>query len=185
MRPVTVTILLGTAALIGGVALWSIGGHARDSKRQNLAADATGAPNTNTEVTVVHRHVVVTDVKERGPALPQEPPKMDPVRELQERFAAVPVDRPTESRNETVLRSLFEKTGNGKPPRIDSFSCRGPSCQAVFTFESPDQILATFNVLPDQEEWKRAGLGFNAIPEDPDDPGCLRFTVFFTSAMRS
>lgn len=178
-------IKIGVVVALAGVALYAWKGRERPATPA-VAPGKSDAPPL--AITVVHRYEpaaaagVAAGQIPASPTEPTEPPPAETALDrLQRSFDVLPTDPTTEQRNDALLHSLLTRLGHGQLPPIESFRCRGSSCQMRVSFQNGDQARGTLNLLPEQEEWKQANLGFNAVCEDPSDPDCLRFSVFFTS----
>lgn len=183
----TVAVVLSGIVVAGGATLWS---KARTKRRHDsVATQQEGPPPRN--VTVVHEYVMVPGAA----ALPEPAPAREPasgegekasydeaVASMKQRFEATPEDPAAQERNERALRRILDRTSPNAALPIESFACRGPSCRVAFAFTDVDHAQATLNVLPADEDWRASGMGFNALPDDPKDPACTRFTVYFTAS---
>lgn len=192
-RNVVVGLTFVGAVLVGATVLRAArnrtSGHDSDEDVHNASS-----PAATPAVTVVHKHVMVHEGAGTPAAqnlVADQAPGSGPKDEiaahaevllaLEQNFQSVPEDPAAQSRNEATLRAVLSRTNGDKAPPIDVIVCRGSKCRAVFNFESADQAKATLNVIHEDEEWIRAGLGFNAIPEHPDDQSSNRFVVYFTA----
>jgi hypothetical protein len=184
---------LSAGAILGGIALLAVAGE-RSPKRASKRVDDS-AQATESKVTVVHKHVVVEETSEGGgqpprsaDALVEQASGTEPTArtheealfEMEQQFEAAPANRTLEGRNEQVLRGVLARVSGGAALPVESFACRGASCRLVFDFESVEQARATLNVMPDDEAWQLQRFGFNALPENPNDPNPLRLVVYVT-----
>jgi hypothetical protein len=174
--------MLAGSMVMGGAALLITNSHGKARSGTDRAAsplsvtiESKSARTTRTSEPPRRQYMPLVGSETGGPN------DHDPRLQLHERLRSLPANRTLELRNETTLRKILAKTGGGTMVSIDSFFCRGNGCEAAFTFESVDQIRATLNELPFQDEWKEGNFGFNAIPAEPENPACLKFTVFFNS----
>jgi len=163
---------------------------------QKPALEATSDPEDRAPAPVVsvpRRTVALPEVTPAPAPLPPRRARAEAPRDdapsyeetlfvMKQKFEALPRDPSAEARNEGVLRSILSKTAPDHALPIESFQCRGQSCRVVFAFADVEQAQATLNVLPSDEDWNRSGMAFNAMPDDPHQPTCSRFTVYFTSA---
>lgn len=179
----TVVLSLCGSLAIGGIALWA-SSKARAIGARPGADDADEGNLSASPVTVVHRHVV--DVQQHTPAPPPPPSPATEVTfeqaaaQMQQRFEAIPNDLAVERRNEQLLRGMMDRVRGGRKLPAESFDCRGTTCRAVLAFENVEDTQGTFNKLAYDDQWLKSGFGFNALPDDPNDPAGTRFTVYFT-----
>lgn len=178
------------AVVVVSAAWWSTPSSASRRAGTALPLPAPAPAPAASVVTVVHKYVVTPEGEKAvaqpssGPAeeaAPAGPSAQEAVFQLDQRFEAIAEDHTTQVHNEQALRTIFGRVAGGKALPIDSFACRGPSCRVAFNFDSVDQARAVLNKLPSDDDWDRNGLGFNALPLNPDDPTSNKFVAYFTA----
>lgn len=178
------------AVVLAGIAFSLSEKRDATQKTSSLASHGRATP-ANSTVRVVHEHVVRQAAETGAPVSAgtalragteeSRPTSYEEVLfALDQRFEATAEDPPAQRRNERALRDILARTSPSAPLPIASLACRGPNCRAVLAFESAESARATLNFMPYDEEWKRLGFGFNAVPDDPDDPDSHHFVVYFS-----
>jgi len=181
-------VLLGAGIAVGGVWFQKSGTPSAHRAGPSVPGDAepARAPVVQTRLVSVQVNPTVTGPEKPSGdstgASPQPKSFDETLFEIEQKFDAIPRASEVEHRNEQGLRTVFEHLDFAAGLAQGGLQCRGSSCRATLAFKDIEQAKAVLNAMPSDPEWKRRNFGFNALPEDPENPDSQRYVVYFTSS---